>query len=87
MKMLRYTFLSVCFFLSGLAWAADPDANTTVNINTADVQTLSAALKGVGVSKAKAIIAYRESYGAFKAVEELRVLVMLWLQRTGISSF
>ena len=42
-----------------------------VNVNTADAQTLSAELKGVGLSRAQAIVAYREANGPFRSVEEL----------------
>lgn len=41
-----------------------------VNINTADVSELM-TLSGIGESKAKAIVEYRESNGAFKSIEEL----------------
>jgi competence protein ComEA len=45
-------------------------AEMKVNINTADEAALT-SVKGVGKSKAKAIIAYREKNGAFKSVDEL----------------
>lgn len=41
-----------------------------ININTADVQELT-KLKGVGVKKAEAIIAWREENGNFKTVDQL----------------
>ena len=47
-------------------WAAGP-----VNINSADADALAEALKGVGKSKAEAIVAYRETHGAFKDADEL----------------
>ncbi|PLR38692.1 competence protein ComEA [Chimaeribacter californicus] len=43
-----------------------------VNINTADAQTLSDGLNGVGLKKAEAIIRYREESGQFTAVEQLQ---------------
>jgi len=43
----------------------------TVNLNSADVQTLTRELKGIGETKAKAIIAYREAHGPFTSVEDL----------------
>ncbi len=42
-----------------------------VNINTADAQTLAERLVGVGLSRAEAIVRYREEHGRFVAVEEL----------------
>lgn len=41
----------------------------TVNINTADVQTLT-RLKGIGQKKAEAIIAWRKTNGNFKTIEQ-----------------
>ena len=41
-----------------------------IDINQADEDTL-ASLKGIGVKRAKAIIAYRDSHGKFKAIEDL----------------
>ena len=43
----------------------------TVNINTADAQSLAAGLKGIGPSKAAEIVKYRETYGPFASVDEL----------------
>lgn len=51
-------------------WAfADP-----VDINTANAETLSAELDGVGMSKAKAIVEYREKHGPFKNPEDLSLV-------------
>ena len=44
---------------------------TTININTADAQSLAAGLKGIGPSKAAEIVRYREAYGPFASVDEL----------------
>jgi competence protein ComEA len=44
---------------------------TTVNINQADAETLASVLSGVGISRAEAIIAYREKNGKFYSAEEL----------------
>lgn len=48
------------------AWAVSP-----VNINTANAEQISEALKGIGQTKAEAIVAYRDTHGAFKHVDEL----------------
>lgn len=71
MRLFQTIFLSLCLAFSSSLFANDADTGLPININTADAPALSAALKGVGESKAKAIVAYRESYGPFKAVEEL----------------
>ena len=42
-----------------------------VNINTADAQTISESLKGIGQKKAEAIVQYRKENGNFKSVDEL----------------
>lgn len=45
-------------------------AAQTVNINTADKETLM-TVKGVGEKRAEAIIAFREQNGPFKSVDDL----------------
>ena len=42
-----------------------------VNVNTADAETISAELQGVGITKAIAIVEYRQANGPFKTVEDL----------------
>jgi len=54
--------------LSALAFAGQ------VNINTADAETISAELTGIGLSKAKAIVEYREKHGPFRSVEDLSLV-------------
>jgi len=46
-------------------------AGAPVNINTADAATLSAAMNGVGMAKAEAIVAYRKQHGAFRSLDQL----------------
>jgi len=43
----------------------------SVDINTADADALASELNGVGAAKAAAIVAYRESNGPFKQLEDL----------------
>ncbi|MCY1289943.1 hypothetical protein D9M68_321880 [compost metagenome] len=43
----------------------------TVNLNTADADTLQRELNGIGAVKAKAIVEYREANGPFASVDEL----------------
>lgn len=42
-----------------------------VDINHANAAALAQHLKGVGIAKAKAIIAYRQQHGPFKTPQEL----------------
>ncbi|RPE03585.1 ComEA family DNA-binding protein [Candidatus Pantoea deserta] len=43
-----------------------------VSINEATAEQLSAAMNGVGLKKAQAIVSYREQYGPFTAIEQLK---------------
>lgn len=45
---------------------------TQVNINTATAEELSKVLTGIGVRKAQKIIEYREKFGPFVSVEQLK---------------
>jgi competence protein ComEA len=45
-----------------------------VNVNTADAETISAELQGVGLSKAMAIVDYRKAHGPFKSVDDLTLV-------------
>lgn len=44
---------------------------STININKANEQQLAKMLKGVGLKKARAIVEYRNQFGAFKSISEL----------------
>ena len=45
-----------------------------VNVNTADAETISAELKGVGIAKARAIVEYRKKHGPFQSAEDLSLV-------------
>jgi len=45
-----------------------------VDINSADAETISAELNGVGMTKAEAIVEYREKHGPFKSPEDLSLV-------------
>lgn len=51
------------------AQAAVPVAR--IDLNSADAQTLARELNGIGESKARAIVEYREAKGPFTSVDEL----------------
>ncbi|ELY6343453.1 helix-hairpin-helix domain-containing protein [Cronobacter muytjensii] len=44
----------------------------TVSINTATADELAQAMNGVGKKKAQSIVSYREEYGPFKSLEDLK---------------
>lgn len=50
---------------------SDENANRLININTADEKTLM-QIKGVGETRAKSIISYREAHGSFEKIEDIK---------------
>lgn len=77
-------FTLLCLLFSSLLFStvsfADSKADVTikdeqivqVNINTATAEELSKVLTGIGMSKAKKIIEYREKFGPFVSIEQLK---------------
>jgi competence protein ComEA len=65
MKKIKSLLFIVLISFSNLLYAAQ------VNINSADADTLSNELSGIGQSKAEAIVAYREQHGPYKLIEDL----------------
>lgn len=45
-----------------------------VNINTADAETISVELNGIGLSKAHAIVEYRKKHGPFRSAADLSLV-------------
>ena len=67
MKNIKRTLAALLIVMVGPAVAvAGP-----VNVNTADAETISAELKGIGITKALAIVEFREANGPFKSPEDL----------------
>lgn len=60
--------------LLGCGTAFGDDGMAVVNINTADAQTIAANLKGIGLSRAEAIVSYRQTHGDFKDAYELTAI-------------
>jgi competence protein ComEA len=54
-----------------LSFALPAFAATPVNINTADAETIAKSLDGIGLAKAKAIVAFRDEHGPFKSLDDL----------------
>ena len=65
----RLLYLAVCMLTLPIMAVAGP-----VNVNTADAETISAELQGVGLSKALAIVDYRKAHGPFKSVDDLTLV-------------
>jgi competence protein ComEA len=63
MKILMLSVVGL--LLPFLVWAGP------VNINTADAESLSKELSGIGLSRAQAIVDFRTEYGRFESAEEL----------------
>ncbi len=61
--------LALCVLLLPVPALAGP-----VNVNTADAETISESLQGVGLSKARAIVEYRQKHGPFSAPDELSLV-------------
>lgn len=58
--------------------SSQPAVNTTnlgsanqVNINQASAEELAKNLSGIGIQKARAIVEYRDKYGAFNSLENI----------------
>ncbi len=66
MKHIRHLLLVFLLFLPFAAFSAG-----SVNINTADAQTIASTLTGIGQAKAEAIVEHREANGPFRSVEDL----------------
>lgn len=65
----RIRLLALLIACLPLCTFADP-----VDINTASAETISTELKGVGLSKAQAIVEYRQKHGPFKSPDDLSLV-------------
>ena len=65
MKTITSMAAIAAFVVSSIASAAP------VNINTASAAEIAEALNGIGLSKAQAIVDYREAYGLFSRADEI----------------
>jgi competence protein ComEA len=64
--MFKIIHALIVTLVPALVWAGP------VDINTADAATIARELQGIGLSRAQAIVAYREKNGAFRSAEDLR---------------
>lgn len=54
--------------------AAKPAAVTAIDLNSADVPTLAREMRGIGESKARAIVEYRRLHGPFRSIDDLALV-------------
>ncbi len=71
MVSLLQRWLLVCALVVAGSVLAIPNDGTSVNINSADAETIAEVLDGIGLIKAKAIVRYRLEVGEFRDVYEL----------------
>lgn len=69
-------FALMVFVATPTAAAADNPQEITapqekIDINSADADTLAAVMDGIGVVKAREIVAYRQQIGKFQTVDQL----------------
>ncbi|MEM7404884.1 MAG: helix-hairpin-helix domain-containing protein [Pseudomonadota bacterium] len=71
MRGLNHTIAAaiLAFGLTNPLLAVEP-----VDINAADAATIAAAIDGVGLKRAAAIVAYREANGPFTSVQDLTMV-------------
>lgn len=58
----------------GNALNSDMEIQQQVNINLADAETIAMVLDGIGISRAEAIVEYRETNGDFKSLDDLMLV-------------
>ena len=68
--MIRINTLIKSLFLS-LALCVSAFAADRVDVNHADATAIAETLNGVGMTKAEAIVAWREANGQFKSADQL----------------
>lgn len=55
--------------------AAKPaTAAATIDLNSADASTLAREMRGIGQSKARAIVEYRRIHGPFRSIDDLALV-------------
>lgn len=64
-QFIRIVVVGLVLALGGPALAAP------VNVNTADAEAIAAALTGIGLVRAQAIVEYREAHGPFETLDDL----------------
>ena len=79
MNHFKNTMIAISLALAALTGTTSLAAETTqsqvvmapININQATAEQLAEKLYGIGLSKAQAIVSYREEHGPFTQIEQL----------------
>ena len=66
MRTLRKMLCALLLSLPIVVIGAEP-----VDVNSANAEAIAEAIKGVGLSRAEAIIDYRDKHGPFESVDDL----------------
>lgn len=81
LRAVRALFLGLGLLAVQQAWAQNPapamsveQQELRVNINEADAELIADILDGVGPSRARAIVEYREQHGRFESLEDLKAV-------------
>ena len=75
--LFKSSFLGLLLICSQLSFAqVDSGAMELeqVNINQADAETIALMLNGVGISRAEAIVSYRDENGSFSSIDDLMMV-------------
>lgn len=65
MKIINSLLFTAFLTITSLCYAG------SVNINIADAQTIATEIKGIGMTKAEAIVEYRKQNGPFVSIDDL----------------
>jgi len=69
MEMMKHALKPILLAATLTAHAGEP-----VDINTADAKTLASVLVGIGETKARAIVDYRDAHGRFQTIDDLALV-------------
>jgi competence protein ComEA len=67
MRTLKYLLIATLFALA----SSTAFASGKLDINRASAAEIAAAMNGIGLTKAEAIVAYRDQHGPFKSIDQL----------------
>lgn len=82
-SFIKTVFFSLLLALAGAGYAQENTAGQPetvsveaeqVNINKADAETIARVLNGIGISRAEAIVTYREEFGEFTSMDDLMMV-------------